>query len=815
MEQRSPTITDQLSGGHVSRRNLVAGSAATAALTIAGSALPTMPAVAAENFALLRQRWCNAITGAADLDPADPRFDGGLDVVRQRSQDALALIDRTPGRTRVFADLTLEKPPTSASTAEKLAAIQAINQAYKRLRDMAIAWYTPGTLYHQDSALLHDIKDGLVTADAIAYNTTTTRWSNWWNFEIGIPNALTDLMVLLHDELSETERARYSAAITHYVPDPWLHDGVEWHAANRLSACSMTVVQALATDDTARLERGATGLPDTCALATGDTETQPGQGIWADGSYVLHSLPYTGVYGRTWLSDMSMMAALLPGTSWAITNAGAYRNLYNAVDTAFLPVFHDGRILSCFNGRMVAHAIYQEHALGVSVMTTILRLARSGAVTAETATRWRRRCLGAMARSGHDPYLNAGVARAGLFAELERSGLSPVEEPDGSVIFRNSARAVHRRNGRAFAIAMNSNRIDRYESINGENLKGWHQGEGATFLYDQDQTQYTDMFWPTVDAQRLAGTTVDGRVLPAGRSKDDGRIKSPYAWAGGATADGYSAVGMSLHSGATTSPIKGKKSWFCFDELIYCMGRGIVGGAGNPVETIVENRNLHENGGNALMINGAGWGGSDELVDNPLWAHLDGVGGYVFPAAANQTVRFRREQRTGNWGEIYTGADATSVTRHYLSMAIQHGSYPIDGRYRYLVIPGATAVRTQQLSDNPSVIVVAYNSGCHAVKQLSTGLWMYNFWEAGAATGASVDTRCSVIVQEIDDTLTISLADPMRSGSTIRITVTPQRTGYTLTGADTGVALVTNGPSVVLDVAAGTYGKTRSARFAR
>ena len=53
--------------------------------------------------------------------------------------------------------------------------------------------------------------------------------------------------------------------------------------------------------------------------------------------------------------------------------------------------------------------------------------------------------------------------------------------------------------GFALGIAMSSNRIENYETINGENLCAWYTGDGMTYLYDNDLAQYSDSFWPTVN----------------------------------------------------------------------------------------------------------------------------------------------------------------------------------------------------------------------------------------------------------------------------------------------------------------------------
>src|SRR5699024_7950789 len=64
-----------------------------------------------------------------------------------------------------------------------------------------------------------------------------------------------------------------------------------------------------------------------------------------------------------------------------------------------------------------------------------------------------------------------------------------------------------------FNLATASTRTRGYETMSMENIKGWHQGSAARYLYaDDDQGQYIDYF-PTLDPFRYAGTTVDSQEL--------------------------------------------------------------------------------------------------------------------------------------------------------------------------------------------------------------------------------------------------------------------------------------------------------------
>lgn len=115
----------------------------------------------------------------------------------------------------------------------------------------------------------------------------------------------------------------------------------------------------------------------------------------------------------------------------------------------------------------------------------------------------------------------------------------PLPTPTRHKLFAAMDRAVHTTPQFAVGLAMSSARIENYETINGENLKGWYIGDGMTYLYDNDLRQYSESFWATVNPYRMAGTTVDTRPrkaetlpLAPGLLYADG-YKSPQHWVGG------------------------------------------------------------------------------------------------------------------------------------------------------------------------------------------------------------------------------------------------------------------------------------------
>ncbi|WP_432889184.1 polysaccharide lyase 8 family protein [Kribbella sp. CA-245084] len=767
------------------RRTFLAASTATAA------AMTLSPRAFADptDFAALRRKWADALTGGSVLDPSDPDFAAALTRLDAGATASLARLDRSASRTQVFTDYPLTADPSVANT-------------YVRLEQLATAWATPGSQYHSSASLLADVQAALESMNQLIYNPGQAEFGNWWSWEIGATRPLANTMVLLYDVLPAEARARYCAAIDHFVPDPYQmfppSRAVVSTGANRVDLCQAAIVRALVTEDEARLVHARDGLSDVWQYVT------TGDGFYRDGSFVQHTwVAYTGTYGQVLLGGIGKLLALLAGSPWAVTDPKR-QILFDSVARTFLPVVHDLRMMDFVRGRAVSRNTESDHDDAYIAAEAILRLAAG--VDASLAGPWRAAVAGWLERDTFGNMLSgASIPRVALIKSVQ--GVAPAAEADGHTLFASMDRSVHRRSGWAYSISMASRRIAHYECGNGENDQGWHSGSGMTYLYDHDNGQYADAFWPTVDRYRLPGITVDKLPLAPKAGGEWGAARPTTSWVGGTTLDGYAAVGQDLQG--PSSPMRARKSWFCLDRYVVALGTGIAGGSGHPVETVVENRNLHSDGTNTLTVGGqvqVPAPGDTATIEDARWAHLEGVGGYVFPSGAD--VHVLREARTGAWRDINTGGPTTPITRRYATMWMDHGVDPAGASYSYLVVPGASVAQTKALSRNPGVLILSNTTVVQAVLDLGHGLTLANFWQAGRVGGLVADDPCSVIRRIDGPTIQIGISDPTQLATSLRLHLLAP--GARLVEADQGVTVRRTllGADVTVDVT-GAAGATQ------
>ncbi|GAA4881038.1 polysaccharide lyase family 8 super-sandwich domain-containing protein [Kitasatospora terrestris] len=786
----------------LSRRRLLQASAVGLAAAGAWSALGGRSAFAADAYDTLRLRWRALLTGT-DFDPAAQPFAGSLASLGDRARTQQAAMAPTAGS--LWPDLPLGT--VSAN----------ITSSYLRLRTMALAWAQPGTGSTADAALAAAVTTGLDHLHAIAYTPTATNYNNWWDWQIGTPQALLDTCVLVQPLLTAAQIADYCAAVDHSVPDSKVssYTGTST-GANRVDLCRVLALRGVIGKSSAKLALASASLsPVFPYVLTGD-------GLYPDGSFVQHTwVPYTGSYGEVLLGGLSKLFGLLAGSAWAVTDPQR-QTVFDAVDAAYAPFLYNGLVMDSVSGRAISrglqssdalHLQQDDHGRGHTIIGHILRLADSGAAPAAQSAAWRAAVKGWIARDYYRPYLTDAAVDVPELARAQAlvndSATSAAAEPAGARVFAMD-RAVVRRAGWAASLAMCSARTTFYETGNGENLRGWHTNSGLLAWWGSTfgNGQYADAFWPTVNPYRLPGTTVSTKPLADAAGGAWGAARPDNTWAGGACDGTYAAVGQAVRG--LSSTLSGVKSWFLLDDAVVCLGAGISCADGVPVETVVDNRNLGPTGQHALTVDGTaqpttlGW---SQRFTGARWAAISGFGAYLFPGGAS--VNALREARTGSWHDINGGGTTEALTRRYLTLWVDHGTDPSGAGYSYLLMPGADAATAAARSAAPTVTVLANSASVQAVSDSVSGVTAANFFAAGTAGPISVSAPASVLVRESGGTMTVTVADPGRTASTVQVTVA--RSGYRTADPAAGVTVLATGSAVTLLVElGGTRGASRT-----
>ncbi|WP_329366400.1 polysaccharide lyase 8 family protein [Streptomyces sp. NBC_00669] len=788
------------SRGITRRSTLLAGAALAPAWFLGSSfgAPGRAAAATAADFAKVRSQWQDTLIGS--YDTSDPVISGYVQDAADAASGLWSTLDTSSSRSYLWADL-------DSST---VSAVQ--RDVIGRLRQLALVYASPGSTLSGNSELLADIRSAVDWFLAHKYGVTA-QYDNWWDFQIGIPLALGDTCVALYGELSASQIGTAMAAIARYLPDPSQVGGGAATGANLDWTCAVTTVRGALSEDASVIDSAMTAIANLFPYSSG------GDGFYPDGGFIQHKLyAYNGSYGVSLLQYLTYLLVALQGTPWAATTDQVQR-VFTWTQANYVPWIYRGAFMDMVRGRALSRFYETDHRIGRLTSATLLQLAHL--FPASQALTLRSQVKGWITADtyqdffGYDPVPLEQVRTSSI--ALGRAVVADQAIPTGtesttSVVATSMARVVHRRPAFAFAIAMDSTRIKPYESANAENLEGWYTGEGAAYLYLATQPgHWTNAYWPTANKYRVPGVTLDAKTLALGANRG-----STNTWAGGALLDGNVAAGMGLSFAVQT--LTGRKSWFCLDDIVVCLGAGITSTDGHTVESVIENRNTGPDGRANIHVDGAvvlATPSSTPTVVQPRWIFVDNLGGYVFPVGGHVTLL--REDRTGKWTDMdHRGVydDTTAYTRRFVTMWVDHGVSPTDGSYRYIQLPAATSAQTEAFAASNDV-TVANTTQVQAVRRAGAGIAMANVWQAGApkAGGIQVDRTASVITQRKDGTLSVAVCDPTQQ-LTGTVTVTVDGAVSAVVSADPGITVLATTPNVRLAVAVGgAAGKSFVARF--
>ncbi len=739
------------------------------------------------DYAALRSKWKKMLVGNPSWNPTAPAYEPIVKRIAAEAASLWASMNQDPKRTYLWSDLDNDGS-------------WAITAGYTRIKQLALAYCTIGSDLYQREDLKRTILDALNWMHEHKYNLTTEMRFNWWDFEIGVPSQLNDCMILMHEHLSETERSNYLRAITHFKP----HVNPGHTGANRVWDCTTLAVHGILSENPQELKMAQEGLSPVFEYA------DEGDGFYKDGSFIQHGThPYTGGYAQSLIQDISCLFVLLHGSPWEMTDP-QHIHVYRWIYDSFAPVLYKGSLMDMTMGRVISRSFSQNHDIGHIVMRAMLRLTLTAPPQDRLAYQ---RMLKAWIRE--DTYLpfieNTDLFTAQIAHELLHDDeIEPQAKPTYTKMFHHMARAVHVRPSFAFAVSMHSDRISNYESINGENLRGWHTSDGMTYLYNGDLSQYCDAFWPTVDSYRLPGTTVLKQTeVRANKTSDDG-------WAGGAVLQGkFGLSGQYLHP--FEQSLTAQKSWFMFGDEIACLGSGIAAADQKTVETIVENRKLNAEGTNRLIVNNQampsrlGW--SEKLKD-VKWIHLQGAGpdssiGYYFPTQPGQSnsneICLLREARTDAWHAINQAESRNPHTRSFIQIWIDHGTDPEDASYAYFLLPNRAPEQLNAYASAPSMEILENSKEAHTVIHHDLNIIGMLCWvDGGKQSGPiEVNRKASILVQKQHNRIDIAVADPTLRGETVRVAIdlaTESAKTIRALHLDDGIKAVQTRPKLILEV---------------
>lgn len=572
----------------------------------------------------------------------------------------------------------------------------------QRILTMARGYHLSRESGKPDAALLASIHSALDN-----WIVTDRKCPNWWWNEIGAPQTLGYIMLVLGPDADPAQKA---SVIEIMKRSNWS----KWTGQNLVWGTGIQIHRGL-------LEQNAKVIRDAYDRTYQEIRVAPlaEEGIMPDASFHQHGKQlYSGGYGLGFTNDIGRLIYC----SWNTPAQISAEKL-----NVYLGYLLDGQRW------MIYRNIFDYSAVG----RELTRKGKSAFPYQFTASNQDKNEPIRMLSSGIHTItpLLAGLKDISRQKELVDFAAVLRHAPNATPIVGNkhfwcSDYMVHRTAESMFSIRMFSTRTQNTEEVNSENRKGHHLADGATYIYRTGQ-EYRDIF-PTWNWDKIPGTTAEqsdkgndpNSVLPNGH-----HVKGKTSFVGGVSDGHIGLAAMDLQRGNLTA----RKTWACVDDIVVCIGAAISCESPREVMTTI-NQSLHH-GEVQRTVHDSG--------STYVWH--DNIGYIIAPG---QKVALMTAERTGKWSDIGV-SPLPPISNTLFTLGIQHEAGPKNAAYQYVVLPNITREDFARRAESLDVKVVQNDSAAQAI-HVGQNL-LITFWQAGEVTDGDlhvrVDQPCLLLVR--------------------------------------------------------------------
>lgn len=745
------------------------------------------------NYEKLKNTWLDVNYGYDKYDESNPDMKKKFEATENEAKKLLSEMKTESGRTYLW-ESSKDIDTKSADMTRTYRNIEKIAEAMnhpkttlkndenkKKLKD-ALEWLHKNAYGKDPDKKVADLKTNF-SKSAPQKNTNL----NWWDYEIGTPKSLTNTLILLNGDISSDEKKKYTAPIKTFAPksDEILSSVGKAEPAkggNLVDIAKVKLLESIIEEDKDMTKNSIDSFNKVFTYVQSNSTGKERNGFYKDGSYIDHQdVPYTGAYGVVLLEGISQMMPMIKETPFKETSQND-TILKSWIDDGFMPLIYKGEMMDLSRGRAISRENETSHSASVTVMKSLLRL--SDAMDESTKAKYKKIVKTSVKSDSsykQNDYLSSYSDISKMKALMEDSTLSTNDLTQQLKIYNDMDRVTYHNKDLdfAFGLSMTSKNVARYESINNENLKGWHTGAGMSYLYNSDMKHYRDNFWATADMKRLAGTTTLDNEEPKENKNSD------KTFVGGTKFDDqHASIGMEFENQDKT--LTAKKSYFILNDKIVFLGTGIknTDSSMNPVTTI-ENRKAN---GYTLYTDDKQTTNSDNQETNSVFLESTDTKkniGYHF--LNKSKINVKKESHTGKWSEINKSQKTEDKKDEYYEVTQKHSNS--DNKYGYVLYPSLS--KDVFKSKASQVTVVKQDDDFHVVKD-NESVWAGVNYSDSAKTfeinGTKVEVKAKgmfILKKKDDKTYECSFYNPESTNTASDIESKISMTGYSITNKNT------------------------------
>ena len=639
-----------------------------------------------------------------------------------------------------------------------------VMRTYENIKNIAKAYATPNTKYYKNPEIKKELIEYLDWLYDNAYHEGLPENGNWWQWELGIPKHLNDIMVLLYDDVPYEKRMKYLKASQYFQPFAE-YSGVSPSASystspdkrvstggNRIDTSIISFLRGVLMEDKVQVIDGAKAVADVGEYVT------TRDGFYKDGSFIQHgNVAYNGTYASVLFDGLGSVLWLATGTQFEVKDE-RIDNVYESILNGYKYLFINGGINDSVSGRATSRDNSSDISRGKDLLTSLSLLSIGAGKEYQDEIKSLIKTV-ALENNSYNTIdkISNKIAKA-IIRDIINDDSIKTLKVEGTKVYGAMDRAVSiNEKGGKFVLSMHSSRIANYETMNNENVKGWYIGDGMTYVYGTDSATFTE-YWPTVDRYHLPGVTNSLRERGDKSGERRGQTTSK-AWVGGSCNGKEAFVGMDMISWNKATEMR--KSYFMTDDGAILIAASNINSKDGEVHTTIDNRIIKDG---KIILNGKEIK-EDTVIENPQNISLNFNENYKgenigYKIVYAPQLNLKKETRTGSWKNI-GGTSTEEITKDYFTAYINHGKNPKKSGFAYIILP----MYTQEEVDNYDVSrfeIVKLDKEAHIIKDKKSGVTGINFWKDSPTKelGIKAYSTLSVLLKENDEFLELWVSDP-------------------------------------------------------
>ncbi|CAL6014806.1 polysaccharide_lyase 8 family protein [Hexamita inflata] len=591
-----------------------------------------------------------------------------------------------------------------------------------------------------------------------------TGYQNQWQWQIAVPEILNNIVILIKDRISNNLLQKVVLSSRRFMPNAsYLYNLYNPKATPSLSTGGNLVdtaricfLRGLISQNLIEADYSFHSLDHILDFVT------TSDGFYKDYSFIQHRVIVASAsYGYTLFNGLTGIILIINGSERYNYTQSSLQHIFKYIIEAEVPFIYKGQMMNMVNGRAICRKEqeYRNGGLFVGLMAILSDCTNDSVLQNQLKQAVKTQVL--QAKPFVDfTYQDSQIANINIKNIMQNSNIT-LQPEFLHKRFSSMDRVVHRRENYAFAIAMHSNRVGDYESMDGENLHGWYTGDGMEYMYSNYQEQYTD-FFPTVDPYLLQGTTE--LIVHRNDGEVDGAMNvqmSNATFVGGTDLNGTGVVGMEFYN--YNYKLSGFRSWFMFEQSVLVIAQY---NSSETYRSTFLNRQL-EKLNQSVFIDGVeiskeikAYNCSKLFVEGT--GHNDSVG-YIF--LKKTEIYLKKEVRTGDWNQIgtYSGAAQKNYVTGYIEKT--------NGlQVQYVIVFGCNKQQFE-LINQAKYKIIQQNNSMHIVQYEESNITyiMANIFNLSQGQhikiqNFSVYSNCSILIR-VSDQIQLSISDPTQKQS--------------------------------------------------